>query len=225
MSNPAAVSWMMRPRSVYVGIGAGVAVVVLLVVAAIGLCRGGDRGDAPPAVDRRDAPSSAVRAEPEVPALSSSVGRGSVVADEELPVPTELPDSPSLAKELSRNGAIPDYREVYTYQLGLMAFYQACMKGRIRRGLIYYYIKWGVVEDHIATAPFYDRADVPSEGDVTPEDELAFEACVKEYLATHDRVSLPHASPSGEAWGMRAVFPLSESFLLKAIAEATADSR
>ena len=112
---------------------------------------------------------------------------------------------------------------MYTYQLGLMAFYQNCMKGRIKRGVIYYYIKWGVDEDHIATAPFYDRTEVPSEGDVTPEDERAFEACVKEYLATHDRVSLPHGSPNGEAWGMRAVFPLSDSPLLKMIAEAEAD--
>lgn len=63
---------------------------------------------------------------------------------------------------------------------------------------------------------------MPSEGDVTPEDELAFAACVKEYLATHDRLSLPHGGENGEAWGMRAVFPVQESMLLKLIAEAKA---
>ena len=216
----------MRPRSIFIG----VAVAVLLVVAVIGLRRGGDR---------RDASSPAVRAEPEAaspssdrgpvatpsrpPATASSATPPSLPVDEEVPIPTELPDSPSFVKELSRDGAIRDYREVYTYQLGLMAHYQKCMKGRIKRGLIYYYIKWGVDDDHIATAPFYDRTAVPSEGDVSPEDEVAFEACVKEYLATHDRVSLPHGSPNGEAWGMRAVFPLSESALLKMIAQAKAD--
>jgi hypothetical protein len=196
MATPVAIAWLMRPRSLFLGVA-----VVVLVVAVVGLRRGVDR--LPPRGD--DARVSVV------------------TADQDVVVPTELPDSPSFEKGLSRNGAIRDYREVYTYQLGLMAFYQQCMKGRIKRGLIYYYIKWGVDDDHLATAPFYDRADAPSEGDVTAEDELAFEACVKEYLATHDRVSLPHGSPSGEAWGMRAVFPLSESPLLKMIAEAKAD--
>ena len=139
-------------------------------------------------------------------------------------MPTELPDSPSFNSELSRDGKIRDYREVYTYQLGLMAFYQSCMKGRIAHGTIYYYIKWQVdQESHIASSPTFEGTGVPPEGDVTPEDELAFAACVKEYLTTHDRVALPHGGKNGEAWGMRAAFPLSDSVLLKMIAKANAE--
>ena len=222
----------MRSRSLYPCLAA----LLLLGVAAIAFRRG-DRGDAPrPALARV---SSAVPVSPD------SVGPGTVAAiqptpsrpspspvsatapatssaDEEVAIPTALPESPTLAKELSRDGTVRDYREVYTYQLGLMAFYQKCMRGRIARGLIYYYIKWDVDENHVASSPFFDPAPVPSEGAVTPEDELAFAACVKEYLATHDRLSLPHGGENGEAWGMRAVFPVQESMLLKLIAEAKA---
>src|SRR4029079_18342009 len=68
-------------------------------------------------------------------------------------IPTELPDSPSLARKLSRDGVVPDYREVYTYQLGLMAFTEQCMRGRVAKGVIYYYIHWDIDEDHFGTSP------------------------------------------------------------------------
>lgn len=141
-----------------------------------------------------------------------------------MAIPTELPDSPSLAMKLGRDGAVPDYREAYAYQLGLMASYQRCMRGRVAYGAISYYVRWSVDEEsHVASSPTVESTGVPSEGDVTPEDEAAFVACVKEYLATHDRVVLPHGTSSGESWGLRAVFPLRDSPLLRMIAEAKAE--
>ena len=221
----------------------------LLVAVAVIVVRRGDHGDVPPpatipvqraAQNPPPAPEPAVQESPisvgqgpaatverrpsPSPGVSRGAPRSSSVA-QELTIPTEVPDSPGLEKELGRDGTVPDYREVYTYQLGLMAFYRDCMKGRIARGVIYYFIKWQVDEaSHLASSPFFDRADVPVEGTGTPEDEVAFAACVKEYLATHDRVKLPHGGPNGEAWGMRAVFPLSDSPLLKMIAAAKARS-
>lgn len=229
-----------------------VAVLLLGVAVLVLRCGGRDRRDASPpaAVGARAAapeppPPAPVQAQPALPASPSSVDRDPVATSSppasspsvapasapastsiagEVSIPTELPDTPSFDSELSRDGRVRDYREVYTYQLGLMAFYQRCMQGRIARGLIYYYIRWNVDQDsHVASSPTFQRADVPSEGNVTPDDELAFAACVKEYLATHDRVVLPHGGENGEAWGMRAAFPLSDSALLKMIAKAKAE--
>jgi len=101
-----------------------------------------------------------------------------------------------------------------------MAFYEKCMNGRVRRGIIYYYIKWQVDEDHLATSPVFEFADLPPEGAISEDDKLAFARCVKEYLAAHDQVYLAHAGQNGMAWGMGAVFPLSDSNLLKMIADA-----
>ena len=136
-------------------------------------------------------------------------------------IPTELPDSPSLARKLSRDGAVPDYREVYTYQLGLMAFTEQCMAGRVAKGIIYYYIHWEVDDEHLGTSPRVEIAEgVPPEGQVTSDDQQALVACVKQYVATHDEVQLPHAANGEVAWGQRAVFPLSDSLLLQWIVEA-----
>jgi hypothetical protein len=139
------------------------------------------------------------------------------------PIPTELPESPSLAKKLSRDGAVPDYREVYTYQLGLMAFTEQCMGGRVAKGVLYYFIHWDVDEDHLGTSPRVEAAGVPPEGQVTEDDQQALLACVKQYVASHDQVQLPHAAPGDVSWGNRAVFPLSDSLLLRWIAEAKSE--
>ncbi|HSS01782.1 MAG TPA: hypothetical protein VLM79_32215 [Kofleriaceae bacterium] len=138
-------------------------------------------------------------------------------------IPTELPESPSLDKVLSADGMRTDYRESYTYQLGLMSSYQECMNGRIAKGVIYYYIDWQVDENHLASSPAFQRAYVPPEGQVSQEDEGAFATCVNEYLTSHDQVYLPHTGAGGASWGMRAVFPLSDSPLLKMIADAKAN--
>ena len=99
------------------------------------------------------------------------------------------------------------------------------MASRIARGLLYYYLVWQVDVDHLASAPTFEWADEPAEGDVSSEDKLAFAACVKGYLAEHDSVYLPHAVPPRLHWGMGAIFPLSDSPLLQAIAKAEAERR
>lgn len=182
----------------------------------------------PSGVDRDRVASPPPSPPPSPPAQRPPVAAASTPLsssfDDEIPIPTELPDTPSFNTELSRDGRVRDYREVYTYQLGLMAFYQRCMKGRIAHGVIYYYLRWQVDPDsHVASSPVFEHADVPSEGNVTPDDELAFAACVNEYVASHDRVVLPHGGANGEAWGMRAAFPLRDSALLQMIAKAKAE--
>jgi hypothetical protein len=106
-------------------------------------------------------------------------------------------------------------------KLFVNASYEKCMGGQIEKGGIYYYINWQVDEHHHGFSPTFEFADVPTEGEVSEEDKLAFAACVNDYLATHDQVELPHAGRAGMSWGKHAVFPLSDSQLLKMIAEAT----
>jgi hypothetical protein len=169
------------------------------------------RSAAVPAVPTRSSAPSGVRA---------STANASAVAAKTA-IPTELPDSPVLQQQLSRDGASPDWREGYTYQLGLMAFYEECMAGRIAHGVIYYYITWQIDDDHLGSSPVFEFAGEPMQGDISDDDRLAFAACVKEYIATHDHLSLPGRNPPRMVWGMGAIFPLSESPLLKMIAEAT----
>jgi hypothetical protein len=174
----------------------------------------------PPGADR--APMTAVP----LRSASSIVARAATAVPslvEQTWIPTELPDSPSLEQKLSRHGAFPDWREGYTYQLGLMAFYEKCMGGRVAHGIIYYYIRWQIDEDHLASSPAFQFGD-KSQGDVSKEDELAFAACVKAYLADHDHVYLPDTGPPSMSLAMGAIFPLSDSPLLKMIAEAKNES-
>jgi hypothetical protein len=171
--------------------------------------------------DRSSTATGSARSFPSSVAANSPPAMLSV--ESEAPIPTELPDSPRLEARLSRNGNDPDWREGYTYQLGLMAFYEKCMKGRIEHGVIYYYLKWQVDEDHLASSPVFQFADVPPEGSVSEDDKLAFAACVNAYLVTHDQAYLPHALQNA-AWGMGAIFPVRDSTLLRLIADAKRDS-
>jgi len=177
------------------------------------------------------APASPTRVRPASIAglRSRSPGSSAVAANstnvssavENSSIPTELPDSTSLEQKLSRNGTSPDWRERYTYQLGLMASYEKCMGGRVAHGIVYYYITWQIDEDHLGSSPEFELANEPMQGDFAAENSLAFAACVKAYLAVHDSVYLPSTDGPRMAWGMGAIFPLSDSLLLKMIAEAT----
>ena len=200
-------------RSRYLLLGAAAAISLAVVVLAIrhGDDTAGSAAQAPSPAPAQAPSQAPARAEPTPvptpsrPAASTSAPRGmprEVVsasaarrpsAVPATSIPTELPDSPGLHKTLSRDGAVPDYRESYTYQLGLMASYDKCMGGRIAKGVIYYYIHWQIDEDHVASSPAFEPAGVPTEGHVTKDDEVAFAACVKAYLATHDQMELPHA--------------------------------
>ena len=136
-------------------------------------------------------------------------------------VPTELPNTPTLEKQLSRDGTIPDWRERYTHQLGLMAHYEQCMNGRIKRGTIHYYIVWQIDKDHMASSPRFKFIDEPAQDAITAEDRNAFAACVKAYLSQHDRLYLPSSRAQGNsAWRMGAVFPVSDSPFIKMVSEA-----
>jgi hypothetical protein len=98
------------------------------------------------------------------------------------------------------------------------------MGGRVAKGGIYYYIHWQVDDDNIASSPVVQLADVPPEGQVSIEAQLAFVECVKAYVADHNEVALPHAGTNGATWGFHAIFPLSDSQLLKLIAAATSEN-
>jgi hypothetical protein len=131
-------------------------------------------------------------------------------------LPTELPRSAKIEEVLGRT---PDYRETYTYVLGLMAYYDECLGGQIERGIIEYSLRWAVGEDHVAYSqpPTIDEF-LPS-GQVSEHAKVAFFECVKQYLAEHDSVVLPSAGID-TTWQMTAVFPVRESQLLKLIAGA-----
>jgi hypothetical protein len=132
------------------------------------------------------------------------------------PIPTELPESPELDRILSRDGADPEYREAYTYQLGLMAYYDRCLHGRIKKGSIFYSIVWQNGEGQVAYAPKV-APTVPPEGDLSPEDLEAFYKCVQEYVDAHSQLVVPALARSGSLWGLVAVFPITESNLLHLI--------
>src|SRR5204862_794463 len=134
-----------------------IAAASLLAVIVVSFCRAGDSEERVPRGPTRIEPEmrtpashgdrSAVATAPSSRSQSlaaSKSARRPPSSIEEPSIPTELPDSPRLEAQLSRNGNVPDWREQYTYQLGLMASYDKCMNARVRHGIVYYYIKWQV---------------------------------------------------------------------------------
>lgn len=139
-------------------------------------------------------------------------------------VPLELPDSAMLEAYLNHNGTELDWRERYTYQLGLMAHYEKCVGARIEKGVIYYYINWEIDGDHMASSPVFELAHEPMEGVISSDSQLVFAECVKQYLIANDHLYLAHRGPPGISWGMRAVFPVRDSPFVKKVIEATNQS-
>lgn len=135
-------------------------------------------------------------------------------------LPVTVPTADELDSEVRSQlagMAGPDWHEVISYLVPLMASYAGCLSARPMRGRIFYYIVWDV-EDGFGVRPHVEGADdLPPEGNITYDDLYAFYDCVDAYLEMNEVVHLPHAATEA-VWGLQATFPVRDAPIYRMIA-------